>query len=131
MAKSPTLWVLFADGARARVLIPDATAGRFRTTLPLGRAEHPHAPPSARDADDSRSFTAELGARLNQEALRGAFDRLVLVGPGHLLHDLQMRLNKRAGGCVIGTVMSDDNGLNDAELSLHLARWWLAPAVSA
>ena len=128
MSKIPVLWVLVADGGRVRVLIPDATEGQFRSVLPPGLGAGAHSRPLMSDAGDDHGFAADLGEQLNQEAARGAFDRLVLVGPGHVLHDLQMRLNKRAGGRVIGTVMNDDTDLNDRDLSLHLARWWQASA---
>ena len=134
MSRQPVLWVLVVDGSRARVVMPDLVEGNFRTTLTLGTAEYPHEPPPLRDDGyraRAHSFAAEVGERLSDEARSGAFDQLVLVGPGHVVHDVRMHLSKLAASFVVGTVMHDFSQLNDQDLSPHLAQWWLAPAEMA
>lgn len=134
MAKQPTLWVLVADGARARVVVPEAVEGRFRTLLSLGTAAHAHEPPPLRDAGhaaNTHGFAADVARRLNDEARKNAFEQLVLCAPGHLVHDVQQLLTKQAAACVVGTVVRDFTKLNDHDLSPHLATWWLAPAEAA
>jgi len=132
MSKQPLLWVLVADGSRARVVIPDLVEGHFRTVLPLGTAEYPHEPPPLRDdPDHGHSFAAEVGQRLSREARRGAFDHLVLVGPVGVVHDVREHLSPHAADCVVGTVTQDCSRLSDRDLSPHLARWWLAPTEMA
>jgi protein required for attachment to host cells len=130
-ARQPKLWVLVADGERARVVVPDTEEGTFVTLLPLGVAEHPHYPPELRQDPhhlDKLQFGAEVARRLNEEAERGSFDQLVLVAPGHVAHAVQAGLSKVAAPRVVGTVPKDYTKLPDAELSLALAKWWLAPA---
>jgi len=130
----PRVWVLVADGERARVLAPETVAGRFVTVLPLGIAEHPHYPPALRQEQhhtDKRQFGAEVARSLNYEADRNTFDRLVLVAPGHVLHAVREALDKTAAARVVGTLSKDLTKLNDHDLSSHLAEWWLAPAEAA
>ena len=130
-ARQPKVWVLVADGERARVVTPDATEGHFVTTLVLGVAEHPHYPPDLRQDPhhlDKRLYGADLGHRLNLEAERNSFDQLVLVAPGHVLHAVRDALNKTAAARVVGTVPKDYTRLTNGDLSALLAKWWLAPA---
>ena len=131
MSNNRTLWILVADGARARIVVPEAAEGRFRTFLRLGTAEYPHVPPPMHDAGRGchpHSFAAEVAERLNEEARFGAFGQLVLVAPGHVVHDIRAKLNQNAAACVAATVMRDFSRLNDHDLSPHLAKWWLEPA---
>ena len=130
-ARQPKVWVLVADGERARIVTPDVGEAKFVTLLPLGVAEHPHYPPDLRQDPhhlDKLQFGAEVARRLNQEAERGSFDQLVLVAPGHVLHTVREALSKTAAACVVGTVPKDYTKLPDDELSAALAKWWLAPA---
>ncbi len=129
-AKQPKVWVLVADGERARVVTPDAIEPRFVTVLPLGVAEHPHYPPDLRQDPhrlDKRHFGTEVGRRLSLEAERGSYDQLVLVAPGHVLHAVQAELSKLAVARVVGTMPKDYAGLTNGALSAALAKWWLAP----
>jgi len=130
-AKQPTLWVLVADGERARVVTPEAVEGRFVTVLPLGVSEHPHYPPDLRKDPhqiDKVQFATELAHRLNHEADDGSYEQLVLVAPGHILHAVREALSKTAAARLVGAVPKDFAKLNDHDLSAHLTQWWLAPA---
>ena len=131
MSGHPVVWILVADGAHARVMVPNMAEGCFRTLLQLGTAEYPHTPPLLQGAVHARHrhhFTDEVAERLTAEARQGAFDQLVLVGPSHVVHDVRARLGDDAASCVIGTVMRDTDRLSDHDLSPLLARWWQEPA---
>ncbi len=129
-----TMWVLVADGERARVMVPDATPGRFRTLLWLGAVQPPHCPPPLRDQRLGRAcevFTADLARRLDDEAASGSYDQLVLMAPTEVLHDLRVALGLQAEQRLVGVVDATCSGINDAALSAQLTRWWLAPAQAA
>lgn len=131
MTKQPVLWVLVADGAQARVVVPDAVEGRFRTLVSLGHIPHTREGLHVHDEAHTthvKGFAVDVGARLNEEARKGAFDQLVLVAPGHVLHDVREKLNKATAALVAGSAQHDYTKLNDHDLSPHLAQWWLAPA---
>lgn len=124
------LWILVTNGARAKVVMPDVVEGRFRTVLPLGTAEYPYAPPMLRDDGSGpcgMSFAVEVGQRLSLEAERGAFDRLVLVGPSHVLRDVRAYLSAAAQERLVGTLPRDCSRMTDPDLSPLVARWWVAP----
>lgn len=129
-AKQPQVWILIADGERARVVIPDTEQGHFRTLLPLGAAEHPHYPPALRHDPhqiDKLRFAADVAGRLNEEAERNAFDQLVLVAPGHILAAVREALGKTAAARLVGAVPRDYTKLPDEQLLTALAKWWLEP----
>jgi protein required for attachment to host cells len=129
--RQPKVWVLVADGERARVVTPDVREGQFITALALGVAEHPHYPPDLRQDPhhlDKLQFGAEVAHRLSEEAEQGSYDQLVLVAPGHVLHAVREALSKTAASRVVGEVPKDYVRLTNPDLSALLARWWLAPA---
>jgi protein required for attachment to host cells len=130
----PTLWVLIADGERARIVTPEAHHGRFRTVLDLGSAAHPHYPPSLRQDPhhlDKQQFAAGLAAHLNEEAERGSYEKLVLAAPGHIVHTVREDLSKRAAALVVGTLSKDLTKVPDHELTDHLSDWWMGLPASA
>jgi len=119
---------LLADGERARIVTPEAHHGRFRTVLDLGTAEHPHYPPALRQDPhqlDKQQFAVRLAAHLNDAAERGAYDKLVLTAPGHILHSVREALGKQAAGRVVGAMPKDFTKVPDHELTEHLAEWWM------
>ena len=133
-AGQPRLWVLVADGERARIVVPSPEEGQFHALLPLGVAEHPHYPPALRQEPhhlDKIRFATDVAHRLNEEAARGAFDQLLLVAPGHLLAALRDGLTNPAANRVVGAVPKDYTKLPDEQLSDLLAKWWLAPREAA
>lgn len=149
-ARQPVVWVLVADGERARVVSPAEREGQFATRIafdPASARLHPdaaggtvdlryeaatpghHAEKPARDpkALGEKGFAASVAQHVNAHALRHDFDQLVLVAPGHTLHHLRDALGPQATAMVVGSVSKDYAGLNDHDLSPHLAQWWLAP----
>jgi protein required for attachment to host cells len=133
-SQQPTVWVLVADGERARVLAPEATERRFATVLSLGVAEHPHYAPGLQvEAHhvDKLHYGIEVARSLNYAAEHDRYDQLVLVAPGHILHAVREALSKLAAARVVGTMSKDLTKLNDHEISAHIAEWWIAPQVGA
>ena len=149
-ARQPVVWVLVADGERARVVSPAEREGQFATRIafdPASARLHPdaaggtvdlryeaatpghHAEKPARDpkALGEKGFAASVAQHVNAHALHHDFDQLVLVAPGHTLHHLRDALGPQATAMVVGSVSKDYAGLNDHDLSPHLAQWWLAP----
>jgi hypothetical protein len=124
----PKLWVLIADGGRARVVTPEAYHGRFHTVLELGNAAHPDFAGSDRGdrkKPEEAAFAETLAARLNEEARIGAYERLVLVAPGHILHAVRNGLDKQATALLAGTLPKDLTKVPDHELTEHLKDWWM------
>ena len=150
----PKVWVLVADGERARVVVPLEREGQFATRIAFDpvsarlprdaaageverryEAAEPghHAQKPARDpkALGEEGFAASVAQHVNAHAQKHDFDQLVLVAPGRTLHHLREALSTQAARLVVGSVTKDYAGLADHDLSPHLAQWWLAPAVSA
>lgn len=148
--RQPVVWVLVADGERARVVVPAEREGQFATRIafdPASARLHPdaaggavdlryeaaeaghHAEKPARDPKvlGEQGFAASVAKHVNAHALRHDFDQLVLVAPGRTLHHLRDALGPQATQMVVGSASKDYAGLNDHELSPHLAQWWLAP----
>ena len=136
----PMVWVLVADGARARVVAPTEREGQFATRIAFDHASARMHADAAAGAVDRRyeatapghhteeGFAAAVAGHINTHALRHDFDQLVLVAPGHTLHHLRDALGPQAAAKVVGSVSHDYAGLADHDLSPHLAGWWLAPA---
>jgi len=136
----PVVWVLVADGARARVVVSAEREGQFATLIAFDRASARLHADAAAGAVDRRyeasepaqhteeGFAAAVDGHINAHALRHDFDQLVLVAPGRTLHHLRAALGPQAAAKVVGSVSHDFAGLADHDLSPHLAHWWLAPA---
>jgi hypothetical protein len=124
------LWVLLADGRRARIVIPDEAQGRFRAIVALGVAEHPHYPPPLPGATaplHRPRFAVDVASRLNEEAGRDEFDELLLVAPRQVAHEIRVALNAATAARVVGTLDRDPWMLGEEALWPQLARWWQAP----
>jgi protein required for attachment to host cells len=133
-AKQPTVWVVIADGAHAAVLTPAKVQGRFQEVEaikapPYPHAHQSHAPIHNLDPAAKAHFARDIAKWLDTTA--ASFDQLVLVAPGHTLHDLRGALGHVAAGKLVDTETKDIVKLPIAERDAHLARWWLAPAEAA
>lgn len=130
-SKQPQVWVLIADGERARVVVPDEHEGRFRQLFAFATADHPHHyPPDFRQDPhqlDKTLYGHAIAHRLNEEADKAAYDQLVLVAPGHVLAAVRENLHKLAAARVVGTMPKDYTKTPDHELWDLLGQWWLAP----
>ena len=151
--RNAKIWVVIADGEHARVVIPTAPHGQFATTFSfdsitahlLSRdlgSERPgrvnergsttrHAIEPRQDPHKAakRNFVLEVAKQINGHAEAGEFDQLVLVAPGHALHDLREALSATAIGKVSGSLVKDLTKTPDHDLPSHLAEWWRRPAV--
>lgn len=131
--KRVRLWVLVTDGHRARIMVPDAPEGRFRTWLPLGVCAYPYCPPPLRsDAEHGHygPFASDVAERLNAAAADDAFEELLIVAPGAVAHEIRALLTGATLERLEGTVDHDFVGLDDAELSCHLTGWWVPPGAA-
>ena len=150
----PIVWILVADGERARVVVPVEAQGHFATRIAFDphsarlrpdaaagemdlryEAATPghHAAAPARDPKvlGEQGFAVSVAHHIGAHALRHDFDQLVLLAPARALHHLREALNAQALVKVVGSASKDYAGLNDHDLSPHLAQWWLAPPASA
>ena len=149
--KRPRVWVVLADGEHARVVSPVAAKGQFATVLALDSANahkrssdigtdrpgrvfesasttrHAVTPRSDPHVLAKRQFAVEVGHLINEHDQLHAFDRLVLVAPGHALHDLREALAKPAAAKLVGSLTKDLLKVADHDLTSHLAEWWVAP----
>ena len=130
--RNPKLWIVAADGAHAMVLEPDRVDGRYREVGEERAPGYPHAH-GRHDAThnlaaaDKTAFAHDLARRLDASAAAGAFDQLVLVAPGHTLHDVRAALGTKAAKAVTGTESKDIIKLPILERDSHLAKWWISP----
>lgn len=129
----PKIWILLADGEHARVVTPSAKEGQFHTEVRFqgagtigqhtGSRLDPH-------AQAKQHYAAGVATQLDQHAQAHDFDQLVLCAPPHTLHDLREALGKGTATKVVDSLNKDLVKLNDHDVSSHLAKWWLAPAVT-
>jgi len=54
---------------------------------------------------------------------------LVLVAPGHAMHDLRDGLSVTVTDKVTGSLVKDLTKTPDHDLTSHLAEWWRKPAI--
>lgn len=158
MSTKHNLWVIIADGEHARVVAP-AAGQHFTTTLALdsasahkmsrdlgtdrpgrsvesggpgaGVTRHAIAPRQDPHKAAKHDFIVEVAEQLNRHAAAGDFDHLVLVAPGHALHDLREALSAPARALVTGTLVKDLTKTPDHDLASHLAEYWHKPHTSA
>ena len=150
--RHPKIWVVIADGEHARVVVPTAPHGQFATTLSFDSitahllshdlgSERPgrvnergsttrHAIEPRQDPHKAakQKFVAEVAKQINSHAEAGEFDQLVLVAPGHALHDLREGLSVTVTDKVTGSLVKDLTKTPDHDLVSHLAEWWRKPA---
>jgi protein required for attachment to host cells len=146
-----TIWILIADGAHARVVVP-APRRQFRTInsfdsamahLPAegAPAGHPgrgtEGGPAARHAIEprgdprraaKREFLHYVAAQMNAAAASGQFDHLVLVAPVAALGMLREALEAPTASRVSGALAKDIVKVAESELSEHLLAFWRPPA---
>ena len=148
------VWVVVADGEHARVVAPTAPHGQFATVLSFDSAtahtlsrdlgtERPgrvnersgptrHAIEPRQDPHKAakHDFILEVARQVDSHADASDFDQLVLVAPGHALHDLRAALSKNSSARVVGSLVKDLTKTPDHALASHLAEWWLLPAAA-
>ncbi len=138
-------WVLVADGARARILLnegpgkglaptsikdfsaPNAPTRDQGTDRPgrvhdrKGQGRHAMEPRVDWHLFDKKKFAQELATSVNAAALKGSFDKLVLVAPPKTLGDLRGGLNQQAAEKVSAEIPKDYTHVTPKELQDHLS----------
>jgi protein required for attachment to host cells len=136
-------WILVADGEHARVVVPtpqhqfrtinslDSTTAHHRSSdlgtdepgrsyeraSPLRHAIEPKTDPHRAAKHD---FVRFLAGQMNEAAVAGEFDRLVLVAPAHALTALREGLDGPAAARLDGTLAKDLVKVPDSDLASHL-----------
>jgi protein required for attachment to host cells len=149
------VWIVLADGEHVRVVTPSDAHGQFTTAASFDSAfahrrsqdlgtDRPgrsfESANSARHAITPRQdphkaakhdFILEVAKQVDTHAEANDFDQLVLVAPGHALHDLRKALGANATARIVGSLVKDLTKTRDHELTSHLAEWWLRPTAAA
>jgi protein required for attachment to host cells len=145
MAKHPRVWVVVADGSRARILSPAGMPASYTTVRELvaaearqsshelggsapGRAQESAA--SVRHAIEPRvdlheqakeRFAQEVAAMLNEAGAQGEFDSLVLVAQPRIAAPLRKALSAPVRHKISTEVAKDLTKTPNHELAQHLA----------
>lgn len=141
-------WYVIADGGRARFVERQEEKSAFdtvrefvssdlhhsshqlgterpgRTHESAGVARHAIQPRTDPHAAEKHTFATQIGNELNQAGARGEFERLVLIAPARVLHDLKLALDSEARQKVVGQLQKDLTRIPNADLPEHLASRW-------
>ncbi|MBN8891635.1 MAG: host attachment protein [Rhodospirillales bacterium] len=150
----PIVWALVADGEHARIVAPTVSRGQFATILEFestaahlrssdmgserpgkvhesaSTTRHAVEPKHDRHRQAKHDFVVDVARQVAERAGQKAFDRLVLVAPGHALHDLREALSPAVAALVVGMLEKDLTKTTDREMGEHLGEWWMAPPVA-
>jgi len=142
--KARRLWLVVADGSRARILsrkarnepleeieTVESAAARLRgreigTDAPGrtydsgGQGRHAMVPPTDPQENEKMAFLDELAGRINAEVARNTFDDLVLVAAPHALGRLRDKLDKQAAQRVVADAPKDLTGRPLKDLAKQL-----------
>ena len=140
----PTIWLLVADAARARLfqveqpqLTLSAALGREligsnlpsreigsdrpgRTFDSAGEGRHAKEPPTDPARHAQQTFAREVVQLLDEKRLKGAFDRLIVVAPPQFLGDLRAAMTVQLRAAVVAEIGKDLSKLALPELQDHL-----------
>jgi protein required for attachment to host cells len=86
-------------------------------------AHHALAPRHDPHVLEKEKFAHSIARRLNAEAAAGAFDKLVLVAPPHVLSAIRGALDTTTEAKVIATLPKDLVKTPDSELWPHVRAW--------
>jgi protein required for attachment to host cells len=144
MTKRPVIWLVIADGGRARLVMRRETAPRYATFRELmsvaeqspsrelgadrpGRSRE--SATTARHAIEPRSdphelakedFAHEVAKVLNEAGAADEFDRIIMVAPPHIAAWLRHGLGKAVRAKIVGELPKDLTKVPDRELGRHL-----------
>jgi protein required for attachment to host cells len=143
-AKATRIWLLIADGRRAKVMEADEQGVRFRNVedmarsidLPksrdiladkpgrtfdsVGAGRHAKENPTDPHRHLKREFARTVVDKLRQAMLARRFDRLILVAPPAFLGDLRQVLPEDLKDKVADEVASDLTNTPEQDLHPHL-----------
>lgn len=142
--RKPVIWVLIADGQRARVYRANGRGkdltpaldrefvGNRQPSRGLGSdrpgrthdsrspARHSMEDPTDPQRHEKRRFAREIVAALETERARQAFDQLVIVAPPQALGDIRAELPDALKTVVSAEINKDLTKFGPHELPLHL-----------
>lgn len=142
--KKITIWILVADGARARIAQNDGPQrgvtwafdddiegenfpGRdFSDDRPgrsfdrLGQGRHAMEPRSDPRRDAKRVFAHDVAAFLERHAAKGSYDRLIIAAPPQSLGDLREALSPSVRKVVSAELNKDLTHVPIGDLANHL-----------
>lgn len=142
--KAVKMWILVADGARARIFFNDGPGKGLKPAVPDefvadhpptrdvisdrpgskagpgGAASHGYAPRTDWHKFEKHKFAASMAKVLNEAAHRNDFDRLVLVAPPEPLGALRAKLTPTARGRVVQEIGKDLTGISVHDLPSRL-----------
>lgn len=154
MAKQPGIWIVVADGARARFFAPSEDAKKLvsvRSADMIAPESRQHArdlksdkpgrrygssrsdvrhalePPHDYHKLEKHRFTALLAQALDAACGRREFDQLVLVAPRRSLGELRTLLSKRVQGRVRQEIAKDLTNETTPSLWKRLSKLLLQP----
>lgn len=128
--RNKTTWIAVADGGKALVMVNDGT-DRAPVLRVLAKRELDNPSTHAQGADqpgrraaptsgqrsamettdwhafEELRFIDEFSGRLNRAAMRGQFERLILVAPPKVLGRLRQALSDQTAACVVAVIGSD------------------------
>ncbi|MGE0096438.1 MAG: host attachment protein [Alphaproteobacteria bacterium] len=150
--KHQKTWYVIADGGRARFVVRHEEKNAFdtikeivspdlhspshelgserpgRTHESANAARHAIQPRTDPHTKEKHAFAAYIGSEVNQACGRKEFQRLVLIAPGHVLHDIKEALDETARRKVVGQLQKDLTRVPNADLPEHLSdRWAYTP----
>jgi protein required for attachment to host cells len=145
MNSDPTTWFLIAAGAGARIVVRSARGTGYVTrqsfasadarlpshelgASPPGRTQqqssmgrHAIAPHKDLHADARTAFIATVAAALNAAAVRGEFDRLVVIAAPRVAALLRGGLTPAVCDRIVAELRKDLMKVPDHELARHIA----------
>lgn len=138
------MWILVADGAKARLFEGDPRRGRLKLAMPelhghgreksselmsdhLGRSFESHGslrhgiqPRTDPQEQEKHRFTAHLVDLLTTAADEKRFTQLVVVVPAKMLGELREMLPKRIAGMILTELERDLTNESEPALTEHL-----------
>ena len=142
--KTPRTWILIADGARAHVverlgpgvdfklvpgsdvrheLLPTREIGTDRpgrAQESVGGARHAIAPRIDWHQQQKEQFARAIARKLDAEAARGSFEKLVLVAPPQTLGEIRAALKPATAKRLAAEIDKDLTHVPIPELASHL-----------
>lgn len=125
----PRIWVLVTDGRKASVFSKCRNGSYLVEAIQQGRAiqDSKQMAVSGRNLVRRRllprkemSLAHDISAWLDEEALKGSFDRLILVAASAILDELRHVLSQQVYAHIIAEINKDLSKMGDAELREEL-----------
>lgn len=146
--RKPTIWVLIADGQRARLF---ETTGRYapltqaldqefignalpsreinadrpgRYSSRIGGERHAMDSPTDPHRHEKREFARQLAEEMEEYHKKNRFDQLIIVAPPQTLGDIRAEMTEALKQCVRGELNKDLTKIPVLELPEYLEEVW-------